>query len=67
MSDKWIQKWQVQGSTGKAYTIAVDAAGGYGCSCPAWIFQKAGQKSDCKHIRDHKAQISEALEAEVAA
>jgi predicted nucleic acid-binding Zn finger protein len=67
MSDKWIQRWQIEGSKGKVYTIAVDRAGNFGCSCPAWIYQKAGRKKDCKHIIDQKSRIEEAVQAEVAA
>ena len=41
------------------YTVAVDAEGNYGCTCPAWKFQKGAQgpRRDCKHIDRIKAQL----------
>lgn len=51
MSDKWVKRWDVEGSTGNSYTVAMDAEGNYGCSCPAWVFRRG----ECKHIQQVKA------------
>jgi len=46
--DRWVKRWQVPSSDGsKTYTVAVDANGNYGCSCPAWKFRRI----ECHHIR----------------
>lgn len=51
---RWTQKVRVESmSSDKKYTLAMDAKGDLGCSCPAWKFQK-GPRCACKHIR--KAQ-----------
>ena len=47
---KWVSKVQVVGSTGNIYTVARDVNGKYGCSCPAWTYQR-GVRVDCKHIK----------------
>ena len=60
MADKWVQRWKVESSSSsRMYTVAVDAEGNYGCTCPAWKFQKGAQKErkDCKHISRLKAQL----------
>jgi len=50
---RWIHKWQVasRSNPDKTYTVARDAAGHYGCSCPHWInrLQKTG--GECHHIK----------------
>lgn len=35
-------------TAGKYYTV--DVTNGR-CSCPAWIFQKGGERKPCKHLR----------------
>jgi len=44
--NKWIQKWYIDGSKGKTWTVAMDADGNYGCSCPVWRFKRI----QCHHI-----------------
>ena len=46
MKDKWIKRWDVPGSNGKAWRVAVDKDGNYGCSCPRWKFKR----EECHHI-----------------
>ncbi len=57
-SGKWIERWSVESSTsaGTEYTVAVDSAGNFGCSCPAWTFQRKrllekNPNWQCKHIK----------------
>lgn len=47
MTNKWIKKWSV----GK-WTVAIDKNDIWGCSCPAWKFQKLpfAERLPCKHI-----------------
>jgi len=57
--NNWQQKWQVPaGKGGKSWTVAVDEKGRWGCSCPAWIYQRkpadAGPdwwREPCQHIK----------------
>jgi len=46
--DRWVKRWQVpsESDPDKTYTVAVDANGNYGCSCPVWKFRRL----QCKHI-----------------
>jgi hypothetical protein len=41
---------------GVACVVAKSRKGTWGCSCPAWIYQR-GQHGDCKHIRHVLSQI----------
>ena len=50
----WVQRWDVVGSTGNHYTVAKSDKGEFGCSCPAWKFQR----KECKHIQSIKAQVA---------
>jgi len=50
MKDKWIKRWQVPGSNGNVWTVAIDKDGNYGCSCPAWKFRRL----ECRHIQHVK-------------
>jgi hypothetical protein len=51
MPDKWIKRWKVPShSSDKVYTVAQDATGEYGCSCPVWKFKR----QECKHIKEVK-------------
>lgn len=45
----WVKKWDVPSTTNrsKAYIVAMNDQGGYGCSCPAWKFRRL----QCKHIQ----------------
>jgi len=45
--DKWIKRWQIQGSNDKTWTVAIDKDGNYGCSCPRWKFHR----EECHHIK----------------
>lgn len=54
MADKWVKRWDVPSSSGtKTYVVAIDADGGYGCSCPHWT----NRRTDCRHIGEVKAGI----------
>jgi len=54
---KWIERWSIGSDTRDAeYIVAVDAGGNYGCSCPAWKFQRKRMLAKnpawtCKHIQ----------------
>ncbi len=45
----WIEFYEVQSENrpGVAYVVAKSCKGIWGCSCPAWIYQR-GQHGDCK-------------------
>jgi len=44
----WIEKWQITSpDSGKKYIVSKDDNGEFGCSCPAWTFQR----KKCKHIQ----------------
>ena len=45
-SDKWVKRWEVAGSNGKSWTVAIDVEGNYACSCPVWKFRR----EECHHI-----------------
>lgn len=49
MTDKWKIRWKVpsESDPDKTYTVAQDAEGEYGCSCPVWKFRR----QECKHIQ----------------
>ena len=55
MADKWVQRWEVasHSNPNRTYTVAIDAEGNWGCSCPAWT--RHMPRKDCKHIRQVKA------------
>lgn len=46
MSDRWVKRWEIEGSNGHTWVVAVDKDGNYGCSCPIWKFQR----KECHHI-----------------
>lgn len=48
----WINSWEVTGTSGKAYTVSSNGAGTWGCTCPAWKFQKLSfeERKPCQHI-----------------
>jgi hypothetical protein len=56
MPSVWIEKWDVQGTSGKTYHVSRKQDGTFGCDCPAWIFQKKvnGERKDCQHILQQK-------------
>lgn len=58
--DRWVRRWQVPSTTDETatYTVAVDAAGNFGCSCRGWIYTVP--RTDCKHIR--QLQMTQAQE-----
>lgn len=47
--DKWVERWAVGSDSGdETYTVAMDADGDYGCSCPVW---RRFRGKECKHIK----------------
>jgi len=58
--DKWVKRWQVPSSSDSGvWTVAVDADGNYGCSCPVWRFRR----QECHHIK----MVKEGIEYEMGA
>jgi len=50
----WATVAYAGGSKANVYEIKRRADGAYGCSCPAWRFQKAPVgKRTCKHIASY--------------
>jgi hypothetical protein len=48
----WTTKWDVPSTDGKRlYVVARKDNGMYGCSCPAWKFQKGTPRRPCKHVK----------------
>ena len=56
----WVEFYEVQSESrpGVAYVVAKSCKGTWGCSCPAWIYQK-GDHHNCKHIQHILRQISQ--------
>ncbi len=50
-AERWVKRFHVPSTTtpGRRYVVAVDAAGGWGCSCAAWIYDP--RRRPCKHIQ----------------
>jgi hypothetical protein len=47
---RWIERWSVDSDDlEREYTVARDAAGEFGCSFPAWKFNRT-RSGECKHI-----------------
>jgi hypothetical protein len=65
--DRWLHRWRVasRSTPGKRYTVAVDAAGAWGCSCFGWIYHRAR----CHHIQQVAGPVGsdEARSAPLAA
>jgi len=57
MADVWVERWPVQGTSGKTWTVARKANGEWGCSCPAWTMKKNKGRPDCQHILKIKLQM----------
>jgi hypothetical protein len=59
MAQTWKERWEVKGTSGKIYTVALKNDDSWGCNCPAWIFQKAanGPRKDCQHILHKKMEL----------
>jgi hypothetical protein len=55
----WVEKWDVVGSSGKPYVVSRAADNTFGCSCPAWKFQRSGgaPRKDCAHIANKKVEL----------
>lgn len=53
MSQKWVQKWEVEGNSGNIHTVSVSDDGTWGCSCPVWKFRR----QTCHHILNKKADL----------
>lgn len=52
---KWVERWYVAShSSDKEYTVSIAEDGEtWGCSCPAWKFQRHRIRDGiCKHIRE---------------
>lgn len=60
MAEQWTKKWSVGN-----WTVALNVKGFYGCSCPAWKFQRLPfpERKDCHHILQVKANGGDELEA----
>jgi hypothetical protein len=43
---RWRRRWTIYGDELTEYTVAQDASGQFGCSCPRWKFKR----EQCKHI-----------------
>jgi len=53
MSNRWLLKWSIESfvKVGTSYTVSLGTDGNWGCSCPAWIFQRRKlPDNSCKHI-----------------
>jgi hypothetical protein len=60
MADKWVQRWYESSDSNpeKVYTVAIDAEGNWGCSCPAWTRNRGRLKNgECKHIRRCRVKV----------
>lgn len=66
---KWIDRWNVNSHTNpdKEYVVSrADDAETWGCSCPAWTFQRHRIRDGiCKHIREVQATIEHMSPSEV--
>lgn len=62
-NDFWVNRYEVKGTSGKTYTVAVNRDGGWGCSCLAWTTQKKinGPRKDCQHILSKKFELNGAI------
>ena len=52
---KWKDRWYITSHSNdeRQYTVALSEDGVWGCSCPAWKFQrKRLVDGKCKHIRE---------------
>jgi hypothetical protein len=45
-NDRWVKRWEIEGSNGHVWIVAQDKDGNYGCSCPIWKFKR----QECHHI-----------------
>jgi hypothetical protein len=59
MAQTWKERWEVVGTSGKIYTVALKNDDTWGCNCPSWIFQKKenGPRKDCQHILHKKMEL----------
>jgi hypothetical protein len=57
----WMKRWSIEGSKDDVYTVAIDANGQYGCSCPHWKFRRG----ECRHIMEVKIMALEEKVIEV--
>ena len=54
---RWVERWEAKSETrDTTYIVAMDQNGHFGCSCPAWKFQRTKMLAKnpdwiCKHIR----------------
>lgn len=66
---KWIDRWNVSSHTNpdKEYVVSrADDMETWGCSCPAWKFQRHRIRDGiCKHIREVQMSIEHMTPAEV--
>ena len=61
----WQRRWQVKDKGGKAYTVARDDKGRWGCSCPQWIYQRKPPdarpdwwRKPCPHIKQIQQTVN---------
>lgn len=54
----WKERWSVPGVKGKTWTVARDDRGRWGCTCPAWKYQRKPEdagpdwwRNPCRHIQ----------------
>lgn len=57
-NDKWVEKWEIEGSNGHIWIVAKDREGNYGCSCPVWKFKRR----ECHHILKVKNSMGKPIE-----
>lgn len=59
-SEEVISSWCFQSVSNpdKAYDVILRRSGEVSCPCPGWIFKRAGQPRDCKHLRAAAADIA---------
>lgn len=58
----WIKRWEVNGTDGHIWIVALGDDGKWGCSCPVWKFKRV----ECHHIdmirseyQDNKKEYTE--------
>lgn len=56
----WVKHWDVIGTSGKKYKVSQREDGVFGCTCPAWKFQKLEfeKRKACQHILQKQLQLT---------
>lgn len=59
----WEKKWTAPGANGRKWTVARDGRGRWGCTCPAWKYQRKPEgagpgwwREPCRHIKHIQAR-----------